>query len=346
MNEDILKADIKSQATGKCYFLCGEEEYTKDFYVKSFIKRVDALPMPEFNLIQLNAKEFSPHALSAALEELPYMSEYKLIVIQELDYTKLSEAVVTETVAVLEDIPEYANVLFVAKSGELTAKIIGKKEKAPVSALLNFAEKHGVIAIFEKETGAKLRKWIHKHFDAANTPIADTVPETMINVCGEDMYTLKGEAGKLIAYCKGRSVTDADVINVCCSNKSFRVFDLTKALTAGNSGRVHDIYNFLIKSGVSPHMLINMLSSCLTDITVTKSGLEDGKTVTEIAKALKTYDWAIRNYAPFARKVSYKYLDYAADKCNECAVALKSYKNDPACEVEIFLLRLAAYEKN
>lgn len=346
MNEDVLKSHIKNSLSGKCIFLCGDEEYTKDHYIKQLVKRVDSLPMPEFNLIQFSGKNFTPHALASALEDLPYMSDYKLIVVSELDYSKLSEAVIDEVVYSLDTMPDYVDVLFVAKSNELSAKIIGKKEKAPVSALIAFAEKNGILAIFEKETGSKLKKWICRHFSSAGADIADSVPETMINVCGEDMYTLKGETEKLIAYCKGRKVTDEDVVNVCCSNKSFKVFDLTKALTAGNSGKVHDIYNFLIGSGVSPYMLINMLSSCITDITVTKAGIESGKTVAEIAKALKTFDWAVKNYIPYARKVSFDFLDYAADKCNECAVALKSYKNDPACTVEIFLLRLSAYEKN
>lgn len=345
MNEDLLKVAIKNNVSGKCFFLCGEEEYTKDYYVKLMLKRMDALPMPEFNLIHYSDKDFSPLALAAALEELPYMSEYKLILIEELNYNKLTESVIADTINTLEAMPDYANVLFVAKSNELSAKIIGKKEKAPVSALLDYAEKNGIFTVFEKETGAKLKKWIRRHFDAANTEISETVPETMINVCGEDMYTLKGEAAKLIAYCNGRTVTNDDVMNVCCSNKSFRVFDLTKALTSGNTARVHDIYNFLIKSGVSPYMLINMLSSCITEITVTKAGLEDGKGINEIAKSLKTFEWAVRNYSAYARKVSYNFLDYAAEKCNECAVALKSYRNDPSCTVEIFLLRLAAYEK-
>ncbi|MBQ3195153.1 MAG: DNA polymerase III subunit delta [Clostridia bacterium] len=346
MNEDLLKAALKNAVSGKCFFLCGDEEYTKDHYVKQMLKRIESLPMPEFNLIRFSGKDFTPFALATALEELPYMSDYKLIIIEELDYGKLSDSVVSDIITALDTMPEYVNVLFVAKSNELSAKIIGKKEKAAISALIEFTEKNGIFTVFEKETGAKLKKWIKRHFDAANTEITESVPETMVNVCGEDMYTLKGEALKLISYCKGRTVTDDDVINVCCSNKSFRVFDLTKALTAGNTARVHDIYNFLINSGVSPYMLINMLSSCITDITVTKAGLEDGKSLAEIAKALKTFEWAVRNYAPYARKVSFDFLDYAADKCNECAVALKSYRNDPACTVEIFLLRLAAYEKN
>lgn len=346
MNEDILRTHIKGNVSGKCYIFCGDEEYTKDFYVKQFFDKVNSLPVPEFNLITFNGKEFSTHNLASSLEDLPYMSDYKLIVISELDMAKLNEAVVTETIAILDTMPEYANVLFLARGDELPPKLVNGKDKAPVSQLLSYVQKNGLLVIFEKETGAKLKKWIKRHFDASATLVNESVPETMINVCGEDMYTLSGEIQKLIAYCKGRAVTDKDVINVCCSNKSFRIFDLTKALTAGNTQMVHDTYNFLVKSGLSPHMIISMLSSCITDMTVVKAGLESGKGVADIAKSLKTFDWAVRNYAPYARKVSYDYLDYAADKCNECALALKSYRTDPACAVEFFLMRLASYEQN
>lgn len=346
MNEDILKSHLKEGLSGKCYLLCGDEEYTKDHYVRQFLKRVENGPVPEFNLLMFNGKEFTPHAVAAALEDFPYMSDYKLIFISEVELSKLSENVVTEFLELLEDMPEYANILILARSNELSAKILNKKEKAPVSALISYLEKNGLVVSFETQTGVKLKKWVRRHFEASNTPINDSTLEYMIALCGEDMYTLNSEAKKLVAYCNGREVQKADVDAVCCVNESYRIFDLTKALTARDTKRVHDIYNNLIKGGASPFMIINMLSSCITDMTVVKAGIESGKSVQEIAKTLKTFDWAVKNYAPFVRKVDYGYLEYAALKCNECATALKSYRTDAACAVEFFLLKLSAYEKD
>lgn len=344
MNEDILKKHLKEGVSGKCYLLCGDEEYTKDHYVKQFLNRVENAPVPEFNLLMLNGKSFTPHAVAAALEDYPYMSDYKLIFISEVELSKLSEAIVTEFLETLELMPDYANILILARSNELSAKLLNKKEKAPVSALLSHLEKNGLIVNFETQTGVKLKKWVKRHFEAANTAISDDALEYMIALCGEDMYTLHGEAGKLVAYCNGREVKKADIEAVCCVNESYRIFDLTKALTARNTKQVHDIYNNLVKSGASPFMIINMLSSCITDMTVVKAGIESGKSVQEIAKTLKTFDWAVRNYAPFVRKMDFGYLEYAAAKCNECALALKSYRTDATCAVEFFLLKLSAYE--
>ncbi len=346
MNEDILKQDLKQGKSGKCYLLCGDEEYTKDHYVKQFFKRVEAGPVPEFNLLMYSGKAFTTHAVATALEDFPYMSDYKLIFISEVDLAKLNEAVVTELCDIIDNMPEYANILILARSNELSQKLIAKKEKAPVSALLAFLEKNGLVVSFETQTGLKLKKWVYRHFEAAGTPIGSDAIDHMIALCGEDMYTLHGEAAKLIAYCKGREVKKDDIETVCCANESYRIFDLTKALTARNTKQVHDIYNNLIKNGASPFMVINMLSSCITDMTVVKAGLEGGKSIQEIAKTLKTFDWAVKNYAPFVRKVDYKYLEYAATKCNECALALKSYRTDPACAVEFFLLKLASYEQD
>ncbi len=345
MNDDILKKHIKEDAKGYCYLFCGDEEYTKDHYIKQLVKRVEEMPMPEFNLISFNEKSFSPHALAAALEDLPYMSDYKLIMISDVNLLKLNEGTVSELCDILENIPDYVNVLFVARKGELYAKLLAKKEKAPVSALIDFAEKHGLLVNFEMQSGVKLKKWVKRHFDVAATPISDEALDYIVALCGEDMYTLHGEAAKLIAYCNGRSVEKKDVAEVCCANESFRVFDLTKALTAGNTQAVHEIYNGLIKSGSSPFMIINLLSSCITDMTVVKAGLESGKTVAEMAKALKTFDWAVRNYIPHVKRTSFEYLEYAASKCNECALALKSYRTDAACDIEFFLLKLSAYEQ-
>ncbi len=346
MNEDLLKAQIKSQTSGKCYLLCGEEEYTKNHYSKLILKRAEDGPLPEFNLITFNDKTLTSYELATAMAELPYMSDYKLIYISDVELSKMPASTVNDIVAELRYIPEYANVVFVARADELSQKIITKKEKAPISELLEFIEQEGLIVEFESQSGYKLKKWLKRHFDAASANIDDNALETMISICGEDMFTLNGEVQKLIAYCKGRTVTSADVENVCCSNKSFRIFDLTKALAAKNTSQIHEIYNLLIREGASPFMILNMLSSCITDMTVVKSGLEAGKSVSEIAKTLKSFDWVVRNYAPSVKRVSYEYLEYAASKCNACAIALKSYRTDPANSIEVFLLKLAAFEEN
>ncbi len=346
MNESTLTAQMKAQTAGKCYILCGEEEYTKDYYAKQLLKRAENGPLPEFNLITFNGKTLSAFELATAMAELPYMSDYKLIYISDIEFSKLTANAVNDLIAELNNIPEYINVVFVLRSDELPLKIIDKKEKAPVSELLAFVEEDGLIVNFEAQTGLKLKKWVKRHFDAASTDISEDALEAMISICGEDMYTLNGEANKLVAYCMGRAVTRNDVEKVCCSNKSFRIYDLTKALTARNFAKIHEIYNLLIQDGASPFMIINMLSSCITEMTVVKSGLEEGKSITEIAKALKSFDWAVRGYVPSVKQVSYKYLEYAARKCNACALALKSYKTDPANAIEVFLLKLAAFDEN
>lgn len=346
MNEDVLKKRLKDGVRGSCYLFCGVEEYLKDYYIGRFLKRVRELPMSEFNLVQFDGKSFSAAALAEALQDLPYMSDYKLVCIGELNLSKLAESEVSDICAALEDIPEYADVLFAARKNELSEKLLARKEKAPVRALLDFVEKRGLLVNFEKQTGAKLKQWVRRHFSAAKVPIDEGALELMISLCGEDMYTLHGEAAKLCAYCKGRSVGQRDVAEVCCANESYRVFDLTKALTAGDVRKLHDIYGGLIKSGSSPFMIMNLLSSCIADMTVVKAGIEAGKTVQEMARTLKTFDWAVRNYIPYVRRTSYEYLEYAAAKCSECALALKTYRTDAECDVEFFLLRLSAYEKN
>lgn len=345
MNEDILKKQLKDGAKGLCYLFCGEEEYTKDHYIKQLVKQAEALPMPEFNLIRFNEKNFSAHALSEAMEDLPYMSDYKLIIVSDIGFSKLTESAVGAICDALDSLPDYVNVLFAARKGELSARLLAKKEKAPVSALISYIEKRGLVVNFEIQTGIKLRKWVKRHFEAAKAPISDAAVEHIIAVCGEDMYTLHGECAKLIAYCNGREVERRDIDAVCCSNESFKIFDLTKALTAGNTQRVHEIYGNLIKSGSSPFMIINLLSSCITDMTVVKAGVEAGKTVHEMARTLKTFDWAVKSYIPYVKRTSYAYLEYAAAECNKCALALKSYRTDAACDIEFFLLKLAAYEE-
>lgn len=345
MSIELLKKEIKENKCGRIYFLCGEEEYIKDHYAAEIRKKTLSLPLPEFNYIRLKGKDFSVPALTDCLEGLPYMSEQKLVEINEFDFNKLNDASAEELCAVLADIPEYAKVLFVVRADEISAKAIQDKEKSASARVLQLIRKKGLVVEFKSESEAKLLAWIKKHFVAKKTKIDDKAAEELLLTCGEDMYLLLGEIEKLAAYCNGRTVTVDDVKTVCCVNQSFQIFDLTKALTDRDFAALHKILRKLIDAGQAAQLIIGVLSKCLSDMIVIKAGVENAVAISEIAAKIKSFDWAVRRYLPTVRKTSFKYLEYAAAECSVCEKKLKSFSSDEATELELFVLRLACFKE-
>ena len=344
MSIDLLKKELKENKCGRIYLLCGTEEYTKDHYATEIRKKVLSLPLPEFNYIRLKGKDFSVPALTDCLESLPYMSEQKLIEVNEFDFNKLNDSMAEELCSVLEDTPEYANVLFVVRENEISSKAIQDKEKSSAARVLQTIRKKGLVVEFKSESEAKLLAWIKKHFTARKTKIEDRAAEELLLICGEDMYMLLGEIEKLSAYCKDRTVSVEDVKTVCCINQSFQIFDLTKALTDRDFAVLHNILHKLLDAGQPAQLIIGALSKCLSDMIIIKAGVEDSIAISEIASKLKSFDWAVRRYLPAVRKASFDYLEYAAKECSACEKKLKSFSSDEKTELELFMIKLACFK--
>jgi|GEM_PF-442752 len=367
MSLEILKQRLKENKPAGVYLFYGNEEYTKDYYARELRKKVTASPFPEFNHILFDASASGPEELADAVFALPYLWDYKMIEIKNLDLSALNADTAARYAELISQLPEYVIMLFLFRSSELDESVVegGFKKSAGAAAekvdeneneeparkgkgkgintLIGAIKKHGLAVNFPNETGEKLENWILKHFAAQKVPADRSAAQMLITLCGNDMYTLYHEIEKLICSPADRPITQRAVLKYCCPNESYKVYELSDALTGGDMKKVKRIYDNLVKSKTDPSLLLGYLSKCYSDMLLIQAATEEGFSQAKIAQMLKKSEWMVRRTAAgIARKPS-GYLAYACEEIDAADRKLKRYSGNPYLVLEFLLLRLGLY---
>lgn len=339
MDMDALKARLKKGEYPGVYLFYGDEAYMKDHYASQLRSAVLNAPMPEFNYSVYEADKLDTDRLAEEMYMLPMMADYKMAEIQAFSVASLTAAVSSALSDIISDLPEYFILLFTVRSGEDEEKAIEKKDASP---FIKAVRDYGNIVNFEAESGSKLLSWMNRHFTAEGTPVDRQVLENMVTICGNDMYLLSGEIKKLCAYCGSRQATVQDVENVCCSNESYKVYDLSRAVLDGDMVRVGKIFASLRFSGADPIMILGALSKTFSDMLLTLEGINSGKSYSAIASDLKSYDFVIKRYAAVSSKRGKNFLFTALSECAAADRHLKSFRGDPYTVLETAVYRIGA----
>ncbi len=344
MSIDVLKTRIKENNFSGVYLFCGSEEYTKDHYASILRKKVDSSPLPEFNHLYFNASTDKISDLEDAVYSLPYMWEYKLIEITDLESTHLTEADIEDYARVFSDIPEYLTILAVLRADEKTEEArTAKSKKSGLSAFSNTVAEHGLVVEFKTEKTDKLVNWIVKHFNAKGVKFELNVPREIINVCGSDMYILQSEIAKLYEVYEKTPLTVHDVRKYCCANSAYKYYDIAAALNRRDLVSAKRIFESLNLSRDELTFAVGALARNYSQILMVKTAVESGKGYDVVAKDTQMASWMVEKVAASARGVDSGLLRFAINQLSNADIKMKSYKGNPHRILEFTFFRICTY---
>ena len=113
-----LSEDIKTRNFKRAYLLCGEEEYLVKNYKKQLIQAINGGDTMNSNFYEgkgLNVKEIIDVA-----ETMPFMAEYRLVVLEDTEMFKSGGDELAEYV---KSIPESTIMLFVESNIDTSSKL-------------------------------------------------------------------------------------------------------------------------------------------------------------------------------------------------------------------------------
>ncbi|MBR4799186.1 MAG: DNA polymerase III subunit delta [Clostridia bacterium] len=344
MTPDILKNRIKENNISGVFLFYGQEEYTKDRYAETLRKKIDSEPLPEFNHLYYSAVSDKIADLDDMFYALPYMSEKKLIEINDIAEAKLTEADIQDYERVFSEVPDYLTVLIVLRSDDYSEE--QKSAKAPksgIAAFVNLVKECGGAVEFAPEKSDKLTPWIMRHFTAGGVKADPAVPREILNYCGTDMYVLQSEIAKLCDACSGRTVTVNDVHKYCCENTAYKYFDIAVALNRRDIVSAKKILDGLDLGRDEIPAAIGFLAKNYAELFMTKTGLESGKSHEALARDLKLPSWRVGKLVATAGSMDLKSLAYAVSQIASADVKIKSLRADPRRVLELTFYRICSY---
>jgi DNA polymerase-3 subunit delta len=246
------------------YLLLGTERFLRDTAARAITEAaLHGTLLREFNESSFNLQRDSVHSAIAAAEQLPMMSERRVVRIR--DFGRLRESDEETLIRYLNNPAPSTVMIFIADD-------LDKRRKATKSLLDNC-----VVVDFPTLKDAEAKAWARTRFKELKTSADDAVLSEIIGLVGTDVQTLFSEIDKLASAVAdtGRIVPEV-VDELIGRSRELSNFELGDHLLANNRKRALETLHRLLDDGAEPVMLIGLIAGNFHRLALAKSLLAKG----------------------------------------------------------------------
>lgn len=305
------------------FLFCGEEEFVKSRYTDQLAAAV--VGDDTFAVTVIDGSETTPGEVEAALCTASMFGGRRFVHISRAPVGSWKDALLAEYLSAFERAKDDAGLCFVVSVAWDDADM-GNLAKNRPSVLYKKLTEQLVPVYFGKKGGAQLRKWIERHFLAEGLSVEYGAADTLVELCGQDMFTLSSECAKLVAYAKanGEGTLTSDTVRAVASvTLTEEAFELSNAILAGDKARaLHALYGAKSRRE-EPIAVMATVSRTIADMLASAVYARSGLSVGEIAKRLKLHEYKVTLYLRAAPSDTAK-LEATLRRCLEADRQLKS----------------------
>ena len=334
-----LKAALKAKSPKRLYFFYGEEMFLLRYYLEQLKKqRIDDLT-ESFNYHRLTNETFDIQTFADAVENLPMMSEYTMVQVDDVDPFKLAEAERAKITEIFSDIPYYCCVVF-------TFETTPWKPDKRLRKLWEAIEKNGNIVEFAKQDQRDLVAWITRHFAAKNKKIQPQLCVYLIEITGGTMTALSSEISKICAYSGAEEIKKSDIDAVTEPVLDAVVYQMTDQLGQGAFGAALLMLDQLMKMQQEPIAILGAVGSHFRRISAARTLIDNGKPSGELMKLYGLSDYPARKTMDAAKRFSGEFCRKASELVLETDIKMKTSADSPQRLLERLILELAQEARN
>lgn len=325
-----LSEDIKTRQFKRIYLLCGEEEYLVKNYKKQLIHAINDGDTMNTNFYE--GKGIPVREVIDAAETMPFMSEYRLIVLEDTDLLKTGGDELAEYV---KSVPESTILLFVDSN-------VDKRSK-----LFKAIKSNGYVCEMKSQTEQDLSVWAARLFANSGKKITKSNMMYLLQKVGTDMETLSTEIEKLICYCMKTDVIDKNAIDeVCITQMSVKIFDMIDAISVKNQKKTLDSYYELIAAKEPPMRILYMITRQFNLMLQAKDLSNQGIGKNDVAKAMGVQAFIAGKSMQQARNFKMKELKEGLAESVKTEQLIKKGAMNENIGVEMLLIKYSKKEEN
>lgn len=293
--ETRLKEQLKTGPAG-VYLLYGEEPYLVDRYAKLLQRHTVEDPENMFDCQQFDGEETTPHQLEQAVSMLPMMAEKTCITVRDMDLGAYSDRLVP----LLQELPDSCVLIFRQVNRQ------PDRRKKSWQAVLKQIEASGLAVAFARRSPAQLQKLLLSAAAQRGCQIGSKEAALLIEQAGNDLYLLLNELDKLAALATDGVITEALVRTAGTKNLEVRVFQLSRAILAGQGAQVYALLRQLAVQKEEPLAILGVLSTAYADLYRVKVAEQSGIAPAALAADFPGYrgkEFRLQNAARDARRL-------------------------------------------
>jgi DNA polymerase-3 subunit delta len=255
---------LKAGAIKPLYLLVGCEGYLRDAAAQNLTEAaLSGTLLREFNESSFSLLSDSAMAAVAAAEQLPMMSERRVVRVK--DFAKLRETDEEVLIRYLDRPANSTVLIFVADD-------LDKRKKLTKSLLANCA-----VVEFPAVKDAEAKTWARTRLKELKTTADDRVLSELIGLVGTNLRTLSSELEKLAAAAvDDRQITMELVDQLIGRSRELSNFDLGDQLIAGDRRRALQTLHRLLDDDVPAVMLLGLIAGNYHRLALAKEMLKRG----------------------------------------------------------------------
>ena len=317
---------IKEQKYQNLYLFYGKEKYlaaqTRDKLKEALIPSGDTM-----NYSYFEGKKTDLPEILELIQTMPFFNDYRLLV---LDQTELGKKSNDDFLSALKEIPETTILLIIEDEVDKRSKIY------------KYINKEGCAVSFETPKEKDLVLWVAQMLKKEQKKMTQKDIQLFLYKTGQDMFTIKNELEKLIAYTKGREVIGSeDLEALTTAQTTNQIFVMLEAIAKKQRDTVLKLYYDLIELKESPFGILALLVRQCNQLLQTQSLLEAGKSQGEMAKELKVPPFVVVKLKQQVRLFKREELYAMIKKCAVTDEGIKTGKITDRIGVELLLVEFS-----
>ena len=346
LNEFINK--VKKRDLKTVYLLFGEEEYmlnnTIDLLKKTFVDE----SLESLNYLQIEGSEIGFNTIFDACETLPFMSEKKIVIIndlpqlmkkkkgnsasiqQDVDIDKLSKYIL--------NLDDYICLVFAVKGSEVHK----------TNALYKSIKKVGDIVEFNKIRGNDLNRWVENTFKKYNKRINRSNINYFIQRSSyfeknqnKNLYDLENEIVKISNYMLNNRDVSKEIIDLLMPKSlEMNIFNLLNSISNKKGESAIRLFNEMYMSNEPVlfilHMIVRQLRNMLNYKVLKDKGYSDG----DILSKMKLSKYEYSKVLGQSNNFTISQLEKAMFQCLETEKLIKTSSLDDRLALEVLITKL------
>ena len=319
-NEEEFSNYIKEKRPeGVCLFY-GAEPYLIELWRNHMLNLFGG--EEGFNLHKLDGEKPDLNLLYDATQALPLFANETCVLLNNLDISKFSAEDIEKLCSIFVECPAECMLLVTTAPDRFDPKSAGGKK------IIVAAEKSGCVAEFAVRTESGLVEFLQKQADKAGCTISALLARELLRMAGGDMMILSREIEKLCAYAGGGSLTREQMDAIITPKTDAKVFDLSRAITAGNGQRAMELVRDLFSLRESPVAILATLAMAYVDLYRARVARDQGISAAQTVSVFGYKGREFRVNNAYQSRLSAKSLRKSLNILSDCDLRMKSTGTD------------------
>ncbi|MDP4116628.1 MAG: DNA polymerase III subunit delta [Bacteroidota bacterium] len=313
------EAQLAKNVIKPIYFLCGDDSYSIDEFVKKINLLFETIIVSDFDKAMYYGDSISMEEVESFASTFPFGSDKKLVIVKDFEKVK--------------DKAKFKN--YVKSPSDFAVVVLinnGVVAKSGVTEPYKSLIANGYYFEAKEMKEEQLRRWIVQKAGSDGRKITADDAQLLMEIVGESKSLIEDQLEKIYIFLGDKREINAETIKSLSTQlKAFNVFDLQNALTKRDKKQALKIaYNILPQSVDEIFKTINMLIRFFTVIAKLKelAPNPNNANINDLMKKLKMSYYQVQGYVNSSRVFSLNDVAKATEALLKADIALKSTTAD------------------